>query len=216
MKNFLTIAAKHCRRAEHSLSRRGGTAGIFKKIRVMILLPGFKRSGPVLGGIALAKHINKKTCAVVVGCLGKLREEYSPVMNELKEANIAIKAFDMPGWSGLRRMNVIHNYINEKKINILHSYGIRPDITNSMVSKNCISIASIRGMFRDEYRLKYGRIIGSIFSFLHIRALSRIKGIIVMSRAMEEFLQNEGFDKTKIHYIANFVDLSTIPEKFRK
>jgi len=85
-----------------------------------------------------------------------------------------------------------------------------------MVSKNCISIASIRGMFRDEYRLKYGRIIGSIFSFLHIRALSRIKGIIVMSRAMEEFLQNEGFDKTKIHYIANFVDLSTIPENFRK
>ncbi|MBW2259133.1 MAG: hypothetical protein JRF18_01585 [Deltaproteobacteria bacterium] len=32
MVNFLTVAAKHCRKAEHSLSRYSGTAGFFKDI----------------------------------------------------------------------------------------------------------------------------------------------------------------------------------------
>ena len=111
-------------------------------MRVLILLPGLKRSGPVQGAVALAKYINSERCEITVGCLGKITAEYHTVHEDLRAHDIEIEPFDISGWLGLLRINrtrnTIRDFIISNKIDIINSYGIRPDIVNAMVTKNCI------------------------------------------------------------------------------
>jgi len=185
------------------------------KPKVLILLSGLKKGGPVLGAVALAKYINKNECDVMVGCLGSSIPEYEPVIGELEKLNIGIKLFDIPGWQGFFRWKIVREYIYKEQIEILHSYGIRPDIVNSMISSHCISISSVRGMIRKEYGNKFGKTISGIFTRLHIKALQRLDHIIAISNAMKEDLISEGISPDQITHIPNFVDVENINENIK-
>ncbi len=109
---------------------------------MLILLPGLKRTGPVLGGVALAKNIDKNKCEIIVGCLGKSCTAYSSVENDLKQSGIRIEWFNMPGWFGLFKMKQVINFITNEGIDIVNSYGLRPDLINAKTGTGCVSVSS--------------------------------------------------------------------------
>lgn len=178
--------------------------------KVMILVPGLKKGGPVLGAVALAKHLDKTRCDIRIGCLGRRIPAYDPVIDELESTHISIKFFDIPGWTGLLKWRRVRDYIDMEQIDILNSYGIRPDIVNALADSRCISVSSVRGMIRKEYRLKFGRLIALIFAWLHIRVLRKLDHVIAISHAMKDNLVSEGIPQGQIAYIPNFVDLERL------
>ena len=177
-----------------------------QKIKVLIILPSLRRCGPVLGGVALAKYIKKENCEISIGCLSRFNAEYKPLADDLQSLGINICWFGIPGWLGLLKTDKVKRFILNNQIDIMHSYGIRPDIISVLSGNRCIRIASIRGMFRDEYRLKYGALVAFTFAFLHIKALMKMDCIVAISNAMRDWLIDEGLEAKKVTYIANFVD----------
>jgi glycosyltransferase involved in cell wall biosynthesis len=181
-----------------------------KKKRLLILLPSIRRCGPVLGAVALAKHINKEFLDVTVGYLRKFPNQPHPIQEELNHAGIATFFFDMPSWLHLRHMDRVRSYMQDQRIDILHSYGIRPDLVACACRAGHLSIASVRNIIRMEYQIKYGRLISNLFTRFHIRALAKVDGVIAISRHMQEYLIHEGLPAHRITYIPNFVDFPEI------
>ena len=178
-----------------------------RRIKILILLPGLRRCGPVLGAVALAKHLDVKQCDISVGCLKKYQTDYHTVIEDLKKHKIRVLIFGISGLIGMLKLNSVRDFIVRERVDIVNSYGLRPDIVNAIAAKRSISIASVRGMVRDEYRLKFGQIISGLFAFIHMQALTRMQCVIAMSDAMKDYLIKEGLAENKIACISNFVDL---------
>jgi glycosyltransferase involved in cell wall biosynthesis len=185
-----------------------------KKLKVLILIPSLRRCGPVLGAVALAKHMNRESLEVTVGYLKKFQDP-CPVREDLISSGIRIHHFDMPGWMSLYKIGRIRDYVCGQRIDILHSFGIRPDLINAKMSRICTTVASIRNIVRMEYEIKYGNVVSSIFTRVHFRALKKAQGIIAISRQMKSYLIAEGLPENRIAYIPNFVDFPEIYQ-FRK
>ena len=180
------------------------------EIKVLILLPGLRRCGPVLGGVALAKQLDRIKCSVIVGHLGKTASEYSAVLDILKKSDIRVESLGLPGWTGLLEMKNTRKFIEKENIDILTSYGLRPDIVNALTENSCVSVSSVRGFIRNEYKMKYGRLAARIISFFHIKALKRMESVIAMTDTMKADLQREGILNKKIALIPNFIDMEEI------
>jgi glycosyltransferase involved in cell wall biosynthesis len=182
------------------------------KPKILILLTSLRRCGPVLGGVALAKHLDSSQWEVTVGSLADRGPDTETVIDDLNRCGIRFEIFDLPGWIDLIRMGKIKLYLQRERIELVISYGLRPDIINALMTGESIRVASIRGMLRQEYRHKYGVVVSKLFSALHRRMLLRMHRVVAISKAMRNYLAEEGIVSEKIEYIPNFVDLSGIKQ----
>lgn len=180
------------------------------KIKILYLVPSLRKTSPISGTLALIKYIDRDLCDLTVACLDSLPRGTSLVVDELKKINIKIKLLDLPGWFGLlniKKLKAALKFIKGERFDVIHSYGIRPDIINSVIKDNNISVSSVREILGDGYRLQYGPMIAAVFSFIHLRALRKIDYIIVIADAIKRHLVKNNLDTSKIYYIPNFIDL---------
>lgn len=181
---------------------------MYKKIKILFLIPSLRKTSPILGLLALIKYIDHDYYGITVSCLDNLSEETDSIAKELSNLNVRIKFFNLPGWFGLLKMYTVQKFIESEDFDIVHSYGIRPDIINAMINKRCISLSSVREIISDGYHLQYGPIISKVFSLIHIQALKQMDFIIAISNAIKDYLIRKNIDSAKIGHIPNFVDLS--------
>lgn len=180
-----------------------------KKIKVLFILPSLKKGGPVSGTIAIVKYIDRKCCDVVVSCLDKVSDRCMPVIRELERSNINIKPFDISGWPGLLRFKKVGRYVEKESFDIVHSYGIRPDIINFLVSKRNLSVSIVREMLHDLYHRRNGFLVSRTFGFMHLSVLKRMDNVITISRKIKDYLvEKEKMKPEKITVIKNCIDLS--------
>ena len=179
-----------------------------KRMKILYLLPSLKKESPISGILALIKYLDRDRCDITVASLDKMPKDNNSIIKELDTLNVKIKPLNIHGWLGLMKTRTARNFINEGHFDIVHSYGIRPDIISSMVGKKSISVSSVREIISYGYRLLYGTIISTIFSFVHTQALKKMDCIIAISNAIQNYLARKGLDVTKIRCIPNFVDLT--------
>ncbi|MDO8505557.1 MAG: glycosyltransferase [bacterium] len=176
------------------------------KVKVLLILPELDRGGPTLGAAALGCYLDSEKYEVTVGSLGTNVSAAKSMIDLLEHAGVQIHYFSIPGWIGLLQLRRIRSYVVYNHIEIVHSFGIRPDIVNYFLRAIACTVGSVRGMLRQEYRLRYGWFIEKFFTTLHLAVLQRLDSVTALSQAMSNYLAEEGISAQKITYIPNMID----------
>jgi glycosyltransferase involved in cell wall biosynthesis len=180
-------------------------------MNVLILVPSFSKSSPVNGAFLLAKYLHENGENVVFVSLDN-KEKMPKLLHGLADSGIDYVAMESSGWLGLlgakRRLQY---YVNEKCIDVVLAYEIRPTLLCSFL-QGVIKIASVRGMLRDVYPLYYSYwpIILNLFVSAQLFTLKKMDRIISMGGEMTKWLVSEGIDPQKIALVNNFVDVGAI------
>ena len=180
---------------------------LIKKIKVLFLLPSLKKESPVMGTLAIAKNISNHQYDITFACLDKISNNSLFIYEELKHHKINVRFLNMTGWFGLIKFNIAKNFLKEGMFDIIHSYGIRPDFLNCLLNKNAVSISTVREIINVGYRMRYGTVLSSVFSFFHLQALKRMDFIIAISKAIEKNLVRNKISEFKVENIPNCIDL---------
>ena len=185
-------------------------------MKVLVLTPSWRRVGPVLGALALAKHLHEHGTQTVFAALhGGGTEDHvtAPAsVRWLAEAtDLPLHDFDMPRWLGLRHVGRISRYVRERGIDVVVSYTARPDVANSLLT-GAVRVASNREMWAPQWRLNYGWWRSRVGMWAHLRALKRLDGVFVLTEAMGAHLIETGIDPSKICKVNNFVDVAAVRE----
>ena len=180
---------------------------MIKDLNILILVPALRRKGPVLGAIALAPELNRLGARVTIGRLDAASELTEAEMQRLNDADVNISDPLGKGWLGLKNIPKIRRQITKLKIDAVISYGLRPDIVNSMLPKRIVRIGYVRNMIVQDYRhnTKY-RLVADALATAHHFALRRMDGVIALSDEMMQLLLDAKINKSRLLKVTNFLD----------
>jgi glycosyltransferase involved in cell wall biosynthesis len=183
------------------------TANMIDNLNILILVPALRRKGPVLGAIALAPELSRLGARVTIGRLDAASELTDAEMQRFSDAEVSITAPLGKGWLGLKNILIIRKQITKLKIDAVISYGLRPDIVNSMLPKRIVRIGYVRNMIVQDYRhnTKY-RLVADVLATAHHFALRRMDGVIALSDEMMQLLRNAKIKESRLIKVMNFLD----------
>jgi len=178
-------------------------------LHVLILVPALRRKGPVLGAIALAPELKKRGAEVTIGRLDPQIDLTNAELDRLREAGVRITEALGSGWLGLTKIRKIGKFVRSIGVDAVISYGIRPDIVNSMLPSRIARIGYVRNMIaRDyEHRTK-NRLLAKGFAAAHHMALRRLDGVMALSEGMKSYLVDAGIREDRTFKVMNFLDRS--------
>jgi glycosyltransferase involved in cell wall biosynthesis len=81
---------------------------------------------------------------------------------------------------------------------VIHSHGIRPDVISSKALSGLSRVATARNYPYDDYRMKYGPILGRWMARRHVRAFRAIPSVVACSATLARMLRSHGLDATVI------------------
>ncbi|WKK66707.1 glycosyltransferase family 4 protein [Lutimonas zeaxanthinifaciens] len=112
----------------------------------------------------------------------------------------------------------VASLIKERKIDLVHSHGIRADLINSVLS-NVQRFTTIHNIPDEDYKFRYGTIMGYFLASKHKRIFKKIPNTICCSHnLLDRILPN---DETDMQFIQNgihtsrFSPVSSLEEKKR-
>jgi len=180
-------------------------------VRILILTPSRKRTGPVLGAVLWAKHLQMAGFRTTLGCLdGEVGEPREMVVQTGSE-ELRYHNFNMTGWHGLRHFKRLKRYVHEMGFELVISFGLRPDIVNSLL-ENVVRLSSARENLKEQYAASYGLAISHLLAKIHFAATKKLDGIIVLTKAMGELCLRNGVKPSAIHLVRNFIDVRALQE----
>jgi glycosyltransferase involved in cell wall biosynthesis len=158
--------------------------------KILYIVSTLRNSGPTNQLYGLIKNLDKDKFETYLLTL-------SPEPEDTKIGDFEKMNIDMKSLSLSRIQMIINGNSKLKKeverINpdLIHTSGIRPDVnTNKYLSeyKHC---CTIRNYAYDDYPVKFGKILGNIMAFKHIKAFKNIKYPISCSYAIKNKYKKE-------------------------
>lgn len=129
-------------------------------------------------------------------------EESEPVPAFAKEAEALgyeVALFSVKSAFDLNIVRTIRNYVNENKIDIIHSHGYREDFY-AIFSKTKAKLVATNHLWkRTTFRLK-------LYAALDGYLLKRFDAIVAVSSPVKDDMLNAGIAENKITVIANGID----------
>lgn len=174
-------------------------------MNILIVIPSDKNCGPVNVVKYLLKAAMSKNgdCNFFVLCLSK-----KTGFDFFKTKTFYL---DMDGF--LARKAFYQNLLQENKIDVVHSHGIRPDLLNFLFTpRSLMKISTIHNYLNLDYKFDFGVFMGQIYTFLHLFILRRLDRVVGCSNSVTDNLKRFSVNATSIR---NGVIKSELP-KVRK
>ena len=181
-------------------------------MKVMILVPSFGRSSPIIGAFLFAKYLHEHDKNVSFVSLDDNYNSQEHIIDRISKAGIDFKCLNIKGWWGLlSHRTVVQDYCNEEGVDIVIAYELRPTLITATLS-NVVKIVSVRGMIREAYphTYPYGKVTSNFFASLQIKALKKMDHIFSLTKPMSDWLSSEGTSNDKVSIVNNFVDVREI------
>ncbi|MFT5295400.1 MAG: glycosyltransferase involved in cell wall biosynthesis [Colwellia sp.] len=158
-------------------------------IKIAYLVSSLMRGGPTNQLSYIIHKLDRSKYQPIIITLSPEREGNSQ-LNEFSEFNVEIYQLNLSRIKGIfTAKKKILDILNKKKVDLVHSQGIRAD----MISANYLSkykrVATLRNYPYHDYLMTYGKFTGSIMSYLHIKALKKLESANVCSKSVAEMLQ---------------------------
>lgn len=94
----------------------------------------------------------------------------------------------------------INAIIKDNDIDIVHSHGFIPDIISCLLPKKVKRISTLHNRPNEDYVNMHGKVLGSIMSFVHFKALNHIHLCIACSRSASSAFERK---IKRIGYVQN-------------
>ena len=177
-----------------------------QKIKILYLVSALKKCGPISVLYNIIKGLDSNTYDIYVLSLSEGETGY--VRDQFEALNLALIYLNNSRLKGqLLNKSIIQKILGDKEIDIVHSHGFRSDIINAKLV-NAITMNTIHNFPPEDYKNRYGKLMGSWMSMKHKDSIKRIQFPIACSKTVME-----KFDKTyniKTNFIQNGIDI----EKF--
>ena len=181
-------------------------------MRILLVIGRLKRSGSVLGAIALAKQLRHLGCSVTLVTLAHKDTWDTYLLQELTVTGTRVVSADSHTLLAVFRPAKFTRFLQEQKPDLVCSYNIRPDFLNAVSKGPWVSVSSVRVFLGDAYRIQLGRILGSIAVRIYCVALRRMDGVIAISEAIYKWLLDQKISPQRIFHIPNFLDEKWLKE----
>lgn len=166
--------------------------------KILFLFSSFKDCGPLTMAINIAKNLSKDEFHSIFVSISNeknnTREDYIRAEGiEIVELNINRLLFPILGYSKFI------NIVKRVKPNIIHSHLLRADFLNSIIKMNNVSrLSTLHNQPYLDYSYTYGRLIGYLTAYIHIKLTSNITTLVSCSNFIKNFYdkRNKSLVKT--------------------
>jgi len=177
-------------------------------IKIAYLVSTLKRCGPINGMYNIIKHLNKEKYQIFIITLSK--EGSNTRIDDFIKLECEIVPIENGRLSGyLLNPLKVKKILQEKKIDLIHSRGIRGDLILEKLDLK-ISFSSVHNDMKKDYINTYGWFIGNVLIYFHLKALKKIKNKVACSSSLAKKYAEYGID---MNFIPNGVDTQTFNKK---
>lgn len=158
--------------------------------KIVLLINYLVNGGPSQIVYNLAKSINKKE--YVVSLITIFNKNNSTIIEELRANSINVLELNFEkrnyfSWFFLARK--VRKIIENENPDIVHSHGFFPDMINQHL--NIYNISTLHCNIYEDYKLRYGKLMGEIFIHIHLKSLNKIDKIICCSKSIYEVMNKK-------------------------
>ncbi len=168
-------------------------------MKVLHLNAGAETGGGMIHILSLLNNLNRDEFVLGVFEKGVMYER-------AKELGIQVQLFQQSSRYDLSIFNQIIKYINENKVDIVHTHGARANLYAFIMKgfTKCKWVTTIHSDPRDDFL--NGGIKGTIFTKLHFLSLKRMDHFFAISNRFKEMLVSFGVRSDLITTIYNGID----------
>lgn len=157
-------------------------------VKILYISSTLKRTGPTNVLYNLIAELDRKKFHPIILTLSPEDPNYPSLWDSFKKLDVEIHSFNFSRMNGfLVGIKKIKKFIELQNINVVHIYGFRGDfMVNNKISKKVKIISTINSNIFDDYTMLYGKYIGRLMAYLHIKSLKGKTAI-----ACSKFVANE-------------------------
>ena len=177
------------------------------ELRIAYIVSDLKRVGPSNQTLNIIKNSKYKKNSMVITLFDESKDD--TMIDEYKRNNIKVLCLHLNRitfiLTGQRKLVKV---LDENKINLIHSYGVKPDCMCVKVCKkiNIKHIITLRNYPKEDILTRMNFIKGRIALKNHLKALLKCKHVICCSKTIYEKMSND-YPQKKFSYIQNGVDV---------
>lgn len=170
-------------------------------MKVLHLNAGAETGGGMVHILSLLNQLDRQE--FVLGLF-----EEGVMFSKAKELDINVELFRQNNRYDLSILKRIANYINENKIDIVHTHGPRANLYALFLKRytTCKWVTTIHSDPRDDFL--NGGIKGKLFTKLHFLSFKSMDHFFAVSSRFKEMLVSFGINKDKITAIYNGIDFN--------
>ena len=175
----------------------------FQKIKILYLISALKKCGPISVLYNIIRGLDSKTYDIFILTLSE--GETGPVLNQFEALQVEFISLNHSRLKGLLfNKSMIQKILFDKQIDIVHSHGFRPDMINAKL-ENVITMNTIHNFPPEDYKNRYGKLMGSWMAKKHKEFIRHIQFRIACSKTlMEKFSETYNI---KTNYVQNGIDI---------
>lgn len=171
-----------------------------KRVQVSIIIPSYTRSGPVLGACALANSLIDEFPTRIISVKGG-NGINAHIDERVERMSLTGGCLGFAGWvSSFRKL--LGGEQSSRHVNI--SFCFSADVANYFSGDLAVTVSSVRGNLKENYKYDYGRVGGSVLVAVHLWLLKRFNFVIALNSSMSQWLMEDAEIEAKI--IPNFID----------
>lgn len=183
-----------------------------KSIRIAYVVSDLKRVGPTNQTLNIIKNSCYKKDSILITLFKE--DDNDTMIKEYKTNSIEVLCLNLNRISFIiTGQKKILKILKKYQINLVHSYGIKPDCLCEKVCKkiNIKHIITLRNYPKEDILTRMNFIKGRIALYNHLNALLKCDNVICCSKSIADLMKKD-YPKHKFNYIQNGVDI----DKFKK
>lgn len=173
-------------------------------ISVLYVISNLNPQGPINQLFYLCKHLNKNHIQPII--VTTSQNDFKKSMhNQFQDIGVIIIDLKLSKVKSIyKARRKIQNLIDDKKIDIIQSFGFRSDLISSGLKK-VFKITTVRNTLLINYEMIWGKIVGNILGRINLYFIRKNDAIIACSSSIHNYLKTLDIDS---YVITNAYDLN--------
>lgn len=175
-----------------------------QKIKILYIVSTLRRSGPTSQLLSVLDHLDTTKFDPMILTLSP--EPENSAKDNFLERKLKIDSLNLGRvqffFFGKRKLK---QYINKYNPDIIHTSGIRADVTISKISTKFKHCMTVHNYVFDDYIAKYGKLIGYLASRSALNSMRRCENVICCSETLKNLY--EKLLHKSLYAIQNGIDI---------
>ncbi|AND42259.1 glycosyltransferase [Cytobacillus oceanisediminis] len=170
--------------------------------KICYVVSTLKKSGPTNQLYNIINNLPKDIFEPMVITLSSEPEETD--IQKFKDAKIPVISLGLSRLGGvIKGSRSLLKLVKEYQPDVVHTQGIRSDTLSSRYLKGYKRVATLRNYPYEDYPMTYGKFLGQLMAWQHIKALKQIDNPVACSNTIYKLLKKHGLE---LKVVQNGVD----------